>query len=147
MNDTNGSRSSSGVGVTAAATGAAAALPPPSLQSTGGTARLFVGQLNFDATEYDIRQIFSFYGHVLHVNIFRDQFGKSSGSAFVTFGTTEEADNAILALHDQYNMGRDKPLQVSYCRRSEQISDFGYQHALELRENNKSNPPPPQRVT
>ncbi|CAD2217684.1 RNA-binding protein [Angomonas deanei] len=108
------------------------------------TARLFVGQLNFDATETDVQQIFSFYGHVLHVNILRD-VNKSTGSAFVTYATTTEADNAIIALHDRYNMGREKPLQVSYCRRSETVSAFGYQHATELNNNNNSNPLPPRR--
>lgn len=114
--------------------------------SGNGTARLFVGQLNFEATELEVREIFSFYGHVLHVNILRGNDGKSTGSAFVTYGTTEEADNAILSMHDHYNMGRDKPLQVSYCRRSECFSEFGITHALMLRESNKSNPLPPQRV-
>ncbi|CCW63147.1 unnamed protein product [Phytomonas sp. EM1] len=112
-----------------------------------GIARLFVGQLNFDATENDVRQIFSFYGHVLYVNTLQDQNGKNTGSAFVTYATTDEADAAIQALHDHYNMGRDKPLQVSYCRRSDLISPFGYQHALEIRDRNKSNPLPPlQRI-
>lgn len=109
-----------------------------------GTARLFVGQLNFDATEHDLRQIFSFYGHVIHTNVLRDADGKSTGSGFVTFRQTDEADFAIMSMHDRYNMGREKPLQVSYCRRSERISPFGYEHALKLREKNITNPPPPQ---
>ncbi|EPY34664.1 RNA-binding protein [Strigomonas culicis] len=118
----------------------------PPAATAAATARLFVGQLNFDAAEHDIRQLFAFYGHVLHVNILRDEDGKSSGSAFVTYGSTAEADMAILSLHNRYNMGRERPLQVSYCRRSEQISDFGYQHAVELQKQNKSNPLPPQRA-
>ncbi|GET91899.1 RNA-binding protein, putative [Leishmania tarentolae] len=109
-----------------------------------GTARLFVGQLNFDATEHDLRQIFSFYGHVIHTNVLRDADGKSTGSGFVTFRVTDEADFAIMSMHDRYNMGREKPLQVSYCRRSERISPFGYEHAMKLREKNTTNPPPPQ---
>lgn len=110
----------------------------------GKTARLFVGQLNFEATEYDIQQIFSFYGHVLHVNILRSQHdpASSTGSAFVTYSSTVEADCAIQSLHDKYNMGRDKALQVSYCRRTEDISEFGIEHAKLLNENNSCNPVP-----
>ncbi|RHW68631.1 RNA-binding protein [Trypanosoma brucei equiperdum] len=110
-------------------------------------ARLFVGQLNFDATEDDIYALFDFYGKALHVNILRDkETQKSKGSAFVEYGSTEEADCAILALHNRYNMEREKPLQVSYCNKSELISEFGRDHASKLHDENPANSAPPQRV-
>lgn len=108
-----------------------------------GEAKLFVGQLNFDASEEDVQEIFEYYGHVLHVNVLRDKnTGRSTGSAFVTYGSTEEADAAILALHNIYNMERDRPLQVSYCERTATISPFGYEHAERLAQENSANPRP-----
>ncbi|KAG8344517.1 putative RNA-binding protein [Trypanosoma vivax] len=106
-------------------------------------ARLFVGQLNFQATENDVRNIFAFYGHVLQVNLLRDRAtNKSKGSAFVEYGATEEADCAIRCLHNRYFMERDKPLQVSYCEHSELLSDFGWQQAVALHKANRANPLP-----
>ncbi|KAG8344518.1 putative RNA recognition motif (a k a RRM RBD or RNP domain) [Trypanosoma vivax] len=106
-------------------------------------ARLFVGQLNFHADESDVIALFNFYGTTLHVNILRDRAtNKSKGSAFVEYATTEEADCAIMALHNRYNMERDKPLQVSYCARSELISEFGHEHATRLHKENSVNPAP-----
>ncbi|ESL12115.1 RNA-binding protein [Trypanosoma rangeli SC58] len=111
-----------------------------------GRARLFVGQLNFEATEEDVCALFDFYGKVLHVNILRDRTtGRSKGSAFVEFASTVEADCAIMALHNRYNMEREKPLQVSYCGKSEVISEYGREHALRLHRENSANPAPPER--
>lgn len=108
-----------------------------------GLAKLFIGQLNFNASEEDVRQLFEFYGDVLHVNVLRDRHtGKSTGSAFVTFSCTEEADAAILALHGVYNMDRDKPLQVSYCEKTPTISRFGFRHATAVAQQNSANPTP-----
>ena len=108
-----------------------------------GLAKLFIGQLNFDATEEDVRQLFEFYGDVLHVNVLRDKVTrKSTGSAFVTYGCTEEADAAIMALHNTYNMDRDRPLQVSYCEKTQTISKFGFRHATAIANQNAANPAP-----
>lgn len=108
-----------------------------------GEAKLFIGQLHFEANEEDVRQLFEYYGDVLHVNILRDKrTGRSTGSAFVVYGCTEAADAAIMALHGVYNMERDKPLQVSYCQRTGAISQFGIEHAQSLHNENHSNPAP-----
>ncbi|KEG09220.1 RNA-binding protein [Trypanosoma grayi] len=116
------------------------------MPQAAGRARLFVGQLNFNATEEDIRAIFDFYGHVLSVNLLHDKTtNRSKGSAFVEYVSTEEADCAIRSLHNRYFMEREKPLQVSYCERSELISDFGWNQALRLHHENKANPPPAER--
>lgn len=112
-----------------------------------GPAKLFIGQLHYDATEEDVRQLFEYYGEVLHVNILRERAThRSTGSGFVTFATTDEADAAIMALHNRYNMEREKPLQVSYCERTPCISPFGYRHACELSRENGANPTPRQPV-
>ncbi|KPI85014.1 hypothetical protein ABL78_5923 [Leptomonas seymouri] len=63
-------------------------------------------------------------------------------NAFVTFSSMVEADTAISALHGRYVMGRDRPLQVTYCQATENISQFGYAHAVRLNKENKNNPLP-----
>jgi hypothetical protein len=95
---------------------------------------LFVGQLNYEATEADVAQVFSCYGKPLSVVVLKDK-GKSArrggvaaaaaggaahggggahqrkvgGSAFVTYCSTMEADTAIMALHGRYNAKDDDP--------------------------------------
>lgn len=176
-----------------------------------GTARLFVGQINYDAQEEDLHQIFGAYGRVLQVKIMRNgeslegsgattttpdmqrnspaanqlaynsscaspvagcttagqpaatssagtpsqatspalppspPRGKRRCNAFVTYASMCEADNAIAALHDVYVMRRDRPLQVTYCQVTENISQFGYAHAVRLHHENPKNPLPTKR--
>lgn len=107
--------------------------------STTTEAKLFVGQLNQKATEEDVRQLFNFYGEVRHVNIVRKN-GESTGSAFVTYPSSVEADAAILALHNKYNMERERPLQVSYAMRTGVVSPFGLAHSEKVSSENPSNP-------
>ncbi|KAG5495115.1 hypothetical protein JKF63_02168 [Porcisia hertigi] len=123
---------------------------------------LFVGQLSYEATEADVSQVFSCYGKPLSVMVLKDK-GKSAkkggaavhrkqpknskhvvgSSAFVTYPTTLEADLAIMSLHNRFCMdNRDKPVQVSYCQKTDIISDFGYRHALQLHSENPANPIP-----
>lgn len=63
-------------------------------------------------------------------------------NAFVTFSSMIEADTAISALHGRYVMGRDRPLQVTYCQATENISQFGFAHAVRLHQENRNNPLP-----
>lgn len=121
-----------------------------------GRAVLFVGQLNYEATDSDVRDIFGCYGTVLKVVVLKDRgdVAKSQrpvkpvgGSAFVTYGTTQEADAAITALHGRFSAKavRDDPdrcLQVSYANRTGIISPSGYMHALRLHRMNPNNPLP-----
>ncbi|CAD2217691.1 RNA recognition motif. (a.k.a. RRM, RBD, or RNP domain), putative [Angomonas deanei] len=115
---------------------------------------LFVGQLPVDCKEEDVRTVFGFYGNVLRIvlqspdprTVAASTINNLSGvgsSAFVSYATTKEADNAILSLHDKYSMdGRGRRLQVSYCLKTDKISTFGYQHAMQLHAINSSNPIP-----
>lgn len=63
-------------------------------------------------------------------------------NAFVTYSSMIEADMAISALHGRYVMGRDRPLQVTYCQATENISQFGFAHAVRLHKENRNNPLP-----
>ena len=61
---------------------------------------IFVGNLDFSATEDSIRALFEPYGAVERVNIITDRdTGRSRGFAFVEMTNSEEAERAITALN------------------------------------------------
>ena len=61
--------------------------------------KLYVGNLSFDTTEGDIRQLFEPCGTIASCNLIMDKFtGKSRGFAFVEMTTTAEAAKAIAEL-------------------------------------------------
>ena len=63
-------------------------------------AKLFVGNLSFQATEEDLRELFQQAGTVESVRIVTDQFtGRPRGFGFVEMATKEEAAAAI----EQFN--------------------------------------------
>ncbi|XP_076925445.1 flowering time control protein FCA-like isoform X2 [Bidens hawaiensis] len=95
-------------------------------QSDGGTvAKLFVGSVPKTATEDDIRPPFEEHGNVIEVALIKDkrtgqQQGHtvfaSAGCCFIKYATSEEADRAIRALHNQYTLpGGMGPIQVRYA--------------------------------
>jgi len=108
-----------------------------------GEAKLFLGQVTFDATKEDIIRLFSAYGDVIHVQLLWDHGRQCSrGAAFVTYGSTEEADTAIAALHDRYPTLPGRCLQVSYAKNSPNISAYGHHMAVDVATRNGSNPMP-----
>jgi RNA recognition motif-containing protein len=61
---------------------------------------IFVGNLDFAATESSIRALFEPYGQVDRVNLVTDRdTGRSRGFAFVEMTDSAEADRAIAALN------------------------------------------------
>jgi len=61
---------------------------------------IFVGNLDFSATESSIRALFEPYGNVERVNLVTDRdTGRSRGFAFVEMTDSAEADRAIAALN------------------------------------------------
>lgn len=68
---------------------------------------IFVGNLDFAATESSIRSLFEQYGNVERVNLVTDRdTGRSRGFAFVEMTDTSEADRAIAALNGAEVNGR-----------------------------------------
>jgi RNA recognition motif-containing protein len=68
---------------------------------------IFVGNLDFAATESGIRSLFEPYGTVDQVNLVTDRdTGRSRGFAFVTMNDSTEADRAISALNGAQLDGR-----------------------------------------
>ena len=78
-------------------------------------AKLFVGNLSYQATEEDLRELFQQAGTVESVRIITDQFtGRPRGFGFIEMATKEEAEQAI----DQLNgrLFRDRNLVVNEAR-------------------------------
>ncbi len=68
---------------------------------------IFVGNLDFAATESSIRSLFESYGKVERVNLVTDRdSGRSRGFAFVEMANASEADRAIAALNGADLNGR-----------------------------------------
>ncbi|MCU1235782.1 MAG: hypothetical protein JWP63_3749 [Candidatus Solibacter sp.] len=68
---------------------------------------IFVGNLDFAATESSIRSLFEPYGSVDRVNLVTDRdTGRSRGFAFVEMTDAAEADRAIAALNGHELDGR-----------------------------------------
>ena len=62
--------------------------------------KLFVGNLSFNATENQLRDMFAEHGPVEEADLIVDRFsGRPRGFAFVTMETKEGADAAIRALN------------------------------------------------
>ena len=62
--------------------------------------KIFVGNLDFSATESSIRSLFERYGQVDRVNVVTDRdTGRSRGFAFVEMADSAQADQAIKALN------------------------------------------------
>lgn len=70
-------------------------------------AKMYVGNLSYDATDSDIRELFEAHGEVADVFIVKDrESGRARGFAFVTMGTPEEMNAAIEALNGVEFLGR-----------------------------------------
>src|SRR4030095_2825978 len=86
--------------------------------------RLFVGNINHDATENDLQDHFAGAGTVLSVNIIQDKFtGKSRGFGFVEMSSADEAQKAIAELHQKDFQGR--ALTVNEARPREERPSHG----------------------
>jgi cold-inducible RNA-binding protein len=68
---------------------------------------IFVGNLNFNSTEENVRSLFERYGQVNSARIMTDRdTGRSRGFAFVEMENETEADQAINALNGFQMEGR-----------------------------------------
>lgn len=76
---------------------------------------IFVGNLDFGATEESIRSLFAPYGAIEKVSLVTDRdTGRSRGFAFVEMTNSGEADRAIEALNGE-NLG-GRALNVNEAR-------------------------------
>ena len=73
---------------------------------------MYVGKLNYDVTEEDLRKAFSAFGEVVSVKIVIDSYTKrSKGFGFVDMPDNSEADKAIKTLNKEGLNG--KPIKVN----------------------------------
>ncbi len=86
---------------------------------------LFVGNLDSEVTQEELRRLFEAYGQVVQVHIIRDRdSGLPRGFAFVEMTNAAEAEKAIRALNG--SILRDRTLSVNYARpRPERPSSLG----------------------
>ena len=86
--------------------------------------KLYVGNLPFDVTENDLRDLFGGFGPVTEVNLIMDRAsGRSRGFAFVSMATPEGAQAAITAMASQEFKGRT--LTVNEARPREERGGGG----------------------
>jgi cold-inducible RNA-binding protein len=86
---------------------------------------IFVGNLDFAATESSIRALFEPYGAVERVNVVTDRdTGRSRGFAFVEMTDSAEADKAIAALNGSDLDGRT--LNINEARPKPQGGGGGF---------------------
>lgn len=85
---------------------------------------IFVGNLNFNTSEDELRQLFEAHGQVDRVSIMTDrETGRSRGFGFVEMTNAEEADRAIAALNGAQIGGRT--LNVNEARPKPERSGGG----------------------
>lgn len=71
------------------------------------TERLYVGNLNYDAAESDLYDLFSGVGKVRNAEVVCHRYTqRSKGYAFVEMSSVDEAKRAVDVLHDKDFMGR-----------------------------------------
>jgi len=76
---------------------------------------IYVGNLHYEATEEDLRELFTAYGEVDSVNIIKDKYsGQSKGFGFIEMRDDEAAQAAIDGLHEKDLKGRN--LNVNKAR-------------------------------
>ncbi len=80
---------------------------------------IFVGNLSYDVSEDDLKEVFAEYGTVKNVKMPRDrETGQKRGLAFVEMGSEAEEQEAIESLDQAEWMGRT--LKVNKARPREQ---------------------------
>jgi cold-inducible RNA-binding protein len=88
---------------------------------------IFVGNLDFAATESSVRSLFEPYGRVERVNLVTDRdTGRSRGFAFVEMSDSAQADQAITALNGTNLDGR--ALNVNEARPKPEGGGRGFSH-------------------
>ena len=88
--------------------------------------KLYVGNLVYETTEDDLKELFSQAGNVVSANIIRfHDTGRSKGFAFVEMETEEEAQKAIDTLNEKDFKGRKMIVSEARPRRENNRGGFG----------------------
>ncbi len=69
---------------------------------------IYVGNLSYDVTEDEVRDIFSPHGEISSLSIIKDKYsGQSKGFGFVEMPNQAEAEEAIKTLNESDLKGRN----------------------------------------
>jgi RNA recognition motif-containing protein len=86
---------------------------------------IYVGNLNYNLSEDELRQIFENYGEVTSAKIILDKYsGRSKGFGFVEMSDDEEANAAIEALNDTEVSGRNIKVNKARERSDDRSRNF-----------------------
>lgn len=70
--------------------------------------RIYVGNLNYEVTDDELREIFAEFGEPTSADVIKDKFsGQSKGFGFVDMPDNEQAQEAIKALNGKLVKGRN----------------------------------------
>ena len=92
------------------------------MKNKDGVMKLIVRNLAFQATEYELKSLFSAFGTVKRVRIPKKMGGVHRGFAFVEFSTVQEASTAMSALINTHLYGRH--LVIEYANDNDEDLDF-----------------------
>ena len=82
-------------------------------------AKLYVGNLSYETTEDNLRELFVQAGGVVSVALIKDRYsGQSKGFAFVEMGSQADAQKAI-SMFNGHTLN-DRPLTVNVARPREE---------------------------
>lgn len=69
---------------------------------------IYVGQLPYNVSEEELKEMFSEYGEIASLNLIKDRFsGQSKGFGFIDMPNNSEADQAIKGLNKTMLKGRE----------------------------------------
>jgi RNA recognition motif-containing protein len=89
--------------------------------------KMYVGNLSYDATDSDIRELFEAHGTVSDVFIVKDrESGRPRGFAFVSMETPEEMNAAIEGLNGEEFAGRVLTINEARPREERPQGGGGY---------------------
>ncbi len=78
---------------------------------------LYVGNLSYETSENDLRNVFDEHGTVSKVNVIMDKMtGKSKGFAFIEMENDDEGQKAIEKLNDADLNGRNLKVNLAKPR-------------------------------
>ncbi|TFH40792.1 MAG: RNA-binding protein [Chrysiogenales bacterium] len=75
---------------------------------------IYVGNLSYDATESQLKDLFGQYGEVLSVKIIMDQYsGRSKGFGFIEMADKNDAESAIQKLDGTSMLDRNIKVNIA----------------------------------
>lgn len=85
--------------------------------------KLYVGNLSWGVTDYDLGKLFSDVGEVTSASVIMDrETGRSRGFGFVEMSTEEEANEAFNTLNNTSFEGRELTVKIADSERREKRS-------------------------